>query len=88
MGMWHQALTTHYNLDPEEVQYFSKHYEADTEEQEEGVMAHGLGNGYILQKLLEDGYRPERPGWSLDYSTQLSVDLYESFLDGLYKRFA
>jgi pyrroloquinoline quinone (PQQ) biosynthesis protein C len=87
MGMWHKALTTHYGMDPEKVQYFSKHYEADTEEHEEGVMAHGLGNGYILQKLLEDGYRPERPGWTLDYSAQLSVDLYEVFLDGLHKRF-
>jgi pyrroloquinoline quinone (PQQ) biosynthesis protein C len=87
MGMWHKALTNHYKLDPDEVQYFSKHYEADTKEHEEGIMAHGLGNGYILQKLLEDGYRPARPGWTLDYSIKLAVDLYELFLDGLYKRF-
>ena len=62
MGKWHTALTTHYGLDAYDVQYFSKHYEADTQEHEEGVMAHGLGNEYILQRLLEDGYRQERPG--------------------------
>ena len=28
-----------------------------------------------------------RPGYDLEYTTQLSVDLYELFLDGLYKRF-
>jgi pyrroloquinoline quinone (PQQ) biosynthesis protein C len=87
MGKWHTALTAHYDLDAYDVQYFSKHYEADTQEHEEGVMAHGLGNGYILQRLLEDGYRQERPAWNLGYSTQMSVDLYENFLDGLYKRF-
>ena len=88
MGKWHTALTTHYGLDAFDVQYFSKHYEADTQEHEEGVMAHGLGNGYILQRLLEDGYYGRNgPAWNLAYSTQMSVDLYENFLDGLYKRF-
>jgi pyrroloquinoline quinone (PQQ) biosynthesis protein C len=95
MGMWHAALTRHYGFDAYDVQYFSKHYEADTQPHSHGgiaqnqpVMAHGLGNGYILQKLLEDGYRPERPGWSLEYSTQMAVDLYELFLNGLCQRFA
>ena len=50
-------------------------------------MAHGEGNGYLLRTILQDGYRPERPSWNLEYSTQLSVDLYELFLDGLYKRY-
>ena len=72
---------------PFEIITDSKHYEADTQEHEDGVMAHGLGNGSVLQKLLEDGSRPERPGWSLEYSTQLSVDLYELFLTGLYARY-
>jgi pyrroloquinoline quinone (PQQ) biosynthesis protein C len=87
MGMWHEALTKHYGVDEYHAQYFSKHYEADTQEHDEGIMAHGEGNGYILKQILMDGYRPERPGWNLEYTTQLSVDLYELFLDGVYKRF-
>jgi pyrroloquinoline quinone (PQQ) biosynthesis protein C len=87
LGMWHEALTKHYGLSDDDAMYFSKHYEADTQEHEDGIMAHGLGNGYVLQKLLEDGYRPERPSWNLEYSTQLSVDLYEVFLTGLYARY-
>ena len=87
LGMWHEALTKHYGMDEYHAQYFSKHYEADTQEHEGGVMAHGEGNGYLLRTILQDGYRPERPSWNLEYSTQLSVDLYELFLDGLYKRY-
>ena len=87
MGMFHEALTGHYGISEHHSQYFSKHYEADTQEHEEGIMAHGDGNGYVLRRLLEAGYRQERPGWSLEYATQLSVDLYEIFLNGLYQRY-
>ena len=66
---------------------FIKHYEADTRVHEEGIIAHAQTNAHILQKLLEDGYRPERPGFDLDYAVDLSVDLYEMFLDGLYRRY-
>ena len=58
LGMWHEALTRHYGLSEDDAIYFSKHYEADTQVHEEGVMAHGEGNGYVLRKILEDGYRP------------------------------
>ena len=87
MGQWHEALIEHYGVDEYHAQYFSKHYEADTQEHEEGIMAHGEGNGFVLRKILEDGYRPERASWNLEYTSQLSVDLYEIFLDGLYKRY-
>lgn len=87
MGMWHTALIEHYGIPEYEAQYFSKHYEADTQEHEGGIMAHGEGNGYVLRRILEDGYRPERPAWNLDYAIQLAVDLYELFLDGVYRRY-
>ncbi|HEY7066152.1 MAG TPA: iron-containing redox enzyme family protein [Chloroflexota bacterium] len=87
MGMMHEALTKRYGISEYHAQYFSKHYEADTQEHEEGIVAHGDGNAYVLRQLLQDGYRPERPSWNLEYTTQLSVDLYEMFLDGLYKRY-
>ena len=87
MGKMHEALTKHYGISEHHAQYFSKHYEADTQEHEQGIMAHGEGNGFVLRKILEDGYRPERASWNLEYASQLSVDLYEIFLDGLYKRY-
>ena len=43
-------------------------------------MAHGLGMAYILQKIIEDGYRPERPGFDLEYTAELSIHLYQLFL--------
>jgi pyrroloquinoline quinone (PQQ) biosynthesis protein C len=87
LGLCGQALEKHYGLTPEQAIYFSEHYKADTQEHEEGIMAHGMFNAYLLQKLLEDGYRPERPGFDLDYSVELSIDMYALFLDGVYARY-
>jgi pyrroloquinoline quinone (PQQ) biosynthesis protein C len=87
LGLCGQGLEKHYGLTPEQAVYFSEHYKADTQEHEEGVMAHGIFNAYLLQRLLEGGYRPERPGFDLDYCVELSVDLYKLFLDGIYARY-
>jgi pyrroloquinoline quinone (PQQ) biosynthesis protein C len=87
MGMGHEALTQHYGLSERAAEYFCKHYEADTQEHEGGIMAHGEGNSYILRRILEDGYRPERPGWDLEYAVRFAVDLYELFLNGVYSRY-
>lgn len=86
LGMCGHALESHYGLSPQQAIYFSEHYKADTQEHEEGVMAHGMFNLYLLQKLLEEGYRPERPGFDLEYCVALSVDLYAMLLDGVYAR--
>ena len=80
LGRMGRALEKHYGLTSEQTIYFSKHYEADTQEHEQGSMAHGLGMAYILQKIIEDGYRPERPGFDLEYTAELSIHLYELFL--------
>lgn len=87
LGLCGQALERHYGLTPEQAIYFSEHYKADTQEHEGGVMAHGVFNANLLQKLLEDGYRPERPGFDLDYCVELSIDLYKLLLDGVYARY-
>jgi pyrroloquinoline quinone (PQQ) biosynthesis protein C len=85
-GVWYHALTTHYGLTREQASYFDVHHEADTMEHESG-RAHALGNAYIVQKCLEDGYRPERPGFTLESSVQLGADLWELFLDGILRRY-
>ncbi|HLY65033.1 MAG TPA: hypothetical protein VKU60_05820 [Chloroflexota bacterium] len=81
-----QALTTHYGLTAEQAEYFNLHHAADLEEHE-GVMAHGKSSAYTLETILRDGYRPERPGWDLDYAAQLGVDTMALLLDGVYKRY-
>lgn len=85
-GVWYRALTTHYGLTPEQARYFDVHHEADTREHASG-RAHALGNAYIIQKCLEDGYRPERPGFTLESSVRLAADLWELFLDGILRRY-
>ena len=87
LGLYGHALEKHYGLTSEQAVYFSEHYKADTQEHEGGVMAHGMFNAYLLQELLEDGYRSERPGFDLDYCVELSIDLYKLFLDGVYARY-
>ena len=46
-----------------------------------------MGNALIVQRCLEDGYRPERPGFTLESSVQLAADLWELFLDGILRRY-
>ncbi len=85
-GRWFTALTTHYGLTPAQAIYFDKHHEADTQEHESGA-AHGSVNARIVETCLVDGYRPERPGYTLESAATLSVDLYELFMDGVLKRY-
>ena len=85
-GVWFHALTTHYGLTREQAAYFDVHHEADTQEHESGH-AHVMGNAWIIQACLEDGYRPERPGFTLESCVQLAADLWELFLDGLMRRY-
>jgi pyrroloquinoline quinone (PQQ) biosynthesis protein C len=85
-GIWYHALTTHYGVTREQAAYFDVHHEADTMEHDSG-RAHVMGNALIIQTCLEDGYRPERPGFTLESSVQLAADLWELFLDGILRRY-
>ena len=69
------ALTTHYDLTPEQAVYFSLHEEADTREHEGGIMGHGSFRRMVLQRLLEDGAEV-RPGYTLEYCALSSIDLH------------
>ncbi|NIO11880.1 MAG: hypothetical protein GTO40_29170, partial [Deltaproteobacteria bacterium] len=64
----------------QEATYFGTHEEADLEEHEEGVMAHGSFNKAVLQRLLEDGMAEERPGYGMRYCAQTSVELHAQML--------
>src|SRR4051812_13502283 len=74
-GRWFTALTTHYGLTAAQATYFDTHYEADTREHEGGTTAHGTVNARIVETCLMDGYRPERPGYTLESAATLSIDL-------------
>src|SRR6266487_2046933 len=54
------ALTTHYDLTPQQAVYFSLHEEADTREHEGGIMGHGSFRRMVLQRLLEAAARGGR----------------------------
>jgi pyrroloquinoline quinone (PQQ) biosynthesis protein C len=69
------ALTTHYDLTPQQAVYFSLHEEADTREHEGGIMGHGSFRRMVLQRLLEDGAEV-RPGYTLEYCALSSIDLH------------
>jgi pyrroloquinoline quinone (PQQ) biosynthesis protein C len=74
------ALTTHYDLTPQEAVYFSLHEEADTREHEGGIMGHGSFRRMVLQRLLEDGAEV-RPGYTLEYCALSSIDLHGVILE-------
>ena len=74
------ALTTHYDLTPQQAVYFSLHEEADTREHEGGIMGHGSFRRMVLQRLLEDGAEV-RPGYTLEYCALSSIDLHGVILE-------
>ncbi|NIO07164.1 MAG: hypothetical protein GTO40_03885 [Deltaproteobacteria bacterium] len=85
-GEFFNALTTHYGLTKEQAVYFSTHEEADLREHEEGIMGHGSFRRLVLQRLLEDGSAVVRPGYSLEYCSMTSVDLYGAILQACLDR--
>jgi pyrroloquinoline quinone (PQQ) biosynthesis protein C len=82
---WRRALVERYGFDEERVLYFRTHEEADLEEHEEGVMAHGEFNRRMLQALLEEGNVLTRPGMPLDYIAQVGADFAALFFDGIWR---
>ena len=74
------ALTTHYDLTPQQAVYFSLHEEADTREHEGGIMGHGSFRRMVLQRLLEDGAEV-RPGYTLEYCALSSIDRHGVILE-------
>jgi pyrroloquinoline quinone (PQQ) biosynthesis protein C len=79
IGYWSaecfKAVTAHYGLTPEQAAYFSTHEEADLKEHQGGVIGHGSFRRMVLERLLEEGAET-RPGYSLEYCANTSVDLY------------
>ena len=82
---WRQALTEKYGLKLAQVRYFKTHEEADLEDHEDRVMAHGEFNRTVLRRLLEEGLVWMRPGFTIDYCAFTAVDFYGLFFDGVYK---
>ena len=80
---WSRALTDYYGLKPEQVVYFSKHYEADTMEHLDRK-AHSKVTQIILSRILQQGIT-ERPGYPMEYCALTPVDLYASMLEGVYQ---
>lgn len=80
---WFKALTGHYGLKPDQVSYFSKHYEADTMDHLERK-AHAKVTQIVLRRVLQQGIT-ERPGYSMEYCALTPVSLYASMLEGIYR---
>lgn len=82
---WRQALLGKYGFKDSQLSYFQVHEEADLEEHEGGLMAHGQVARLVFRKLLEDGLVWTRPGWSPEYCCLTNADYVAMFHDGIYK---
>jgi pyrroloquinoline quinone (PQQ) biosynthesis protein C len=82
---WRQALLDKYGFKDTDLHYFQVHEEADLEEHEGGLMAHGQVAQIVFQKLLQDGLVWSRPGWSPEYCCLTNADYVALFHDGIYR---
>jgi pyrroloquinoline quinone (PQQ) biosynthesis protein C len=69
----------------DQAPYFTTHEEADLEEHEGGVMAHGEFNRAVCERLLSHGYVECRPGFSPHYAALTSIELFALFLETCYE---
>jgi pyrroloquinoline quinone (PQQ) biosynthesis protein C len=83
---WRRALLEKYQFKDNDLHYFQVHEEADLEEHEEGLMAHGQVARLVFQTLLQDGLVWTRPGWSPEYCCLTNADYVAMFHDGIYQR--
>lgn len=82
---WRRALLESYRFKDSDLHYFQVHEEADLEEHEEGLMAHGQVARLVFQALLQDGLAWTRPGWSPEYCCLTNADYVAMFHDGIYR---
>ena len=69
----------------EQAPYFTTHEEADLEEHEGGVMAHGEFNRIVCERLLSTGRVECRPGFSPHYAALTSIELFSMFHEAAYQ---
>lgn len=79
---WREALTNKYQLNLDDVVYYTTHYEADLKEHA-GTAAHSSIVKGVLGYLLEHGYVDERVGFGLEYCAVTPVDLNAVMLQGV-----
>lgn len=79
---WRDALMKKYNLDLNQVVYYSTHYEADLKEHE-GTASHASIVRGVLEYMLEKGYVDERIGMGLEYCAVTPCDLNGVMLQGI-----
>lgn len=86
-----KALTARYNYSPRSSQYFKDHYEADAAGRaappNRPGASHGERGRKLLVTLLEEGLVEERTGWGLDYTFEITVDMFALLLDGVMRRY-
>lgn len=78
-GMFRDALLKQYHFPAEAVPYFQTHEEADLQEHEGGVMAHGEFNKTVLTRLVAQGQELCRPGLSIEYCMTTSIEYFAWF---------
>lgn len=85
VGKWRQALLSKYGFNDAHIKFFKVHEEADLEEHEEGLMAHGQVARLVFQKILENGLTWNRQGWTQEYCCLTNAEYVGLFHDGIYK---
>jgi pyrroloquinoline quinone (PQQ) biosynthesis protein C len=83
---WRAALLGRYGFKDSDLHYFQVHEEADLEEHEEGLMAHGQVAQTVFKTMLQDGLTWTRPGWNPEYSCLANTDYVALFHDGIYNQ--
>jgi len=82
---WREALLEKYKFNQADLHYFQVHEEADLEEHDDGLMAHGQVARLVFETLLRDGLTWTRPGWGPEYACLTNAAYVSMFHEEIYR---
>lgn len=84
---WAGALTRHYGVPQEALLYWEEYKTFDDRPSGGGILGTRQENLFVLSRIKERGLEEKRPGWGMDYTAEISLGMWELFLNGCEKAF-
>ncbi len=86
--IWVEALSKHYGVPSNATLYWRDYCDYDTRPAGGGILGTREENLFVLRRIKELGLLEERPGWGMIYTAEMSLRMWELFLNGCHKTFS
>jgi pyrroloquinoline quinone (PQQ) biosynthesis protein C len=84
---WADALATHYGVPQQANLYWEEYRHFDERRSGGGILGTRQQHLFLLTRIKELGLTEKRPGWGMEYAAEISLGMWELFLNGCEKAF-